>query len=459
MIALPPSRHQLAVCPRISPADLARGASAMLTDTGESLAATQHAIQREFGAVSCLLTDSGTSALVLALRLMVGKGGTVALPGFGCVDLASAVEFAEVGVRLYDVDPFTMSPDLGSVESAIRRGVDAVLVAHYYGYPADVRGVRELATSYGVPVIEDAAQAAGGSRGGVRLGALGDLSILSFGRGKGLFGGRGGALLGFSREWGSRIAAIRELSSRRGLRDVAIGAAQWLLGRPRLYGLPASIPWLHLGEMVYHPAHEPQSLSVAAATLVRSSLANEARDLATRRRNAAVLRAVTERDGHRITPVRPLPRAESGFLRFAVLDRSLTREAAPRLGVMRGYPQTLHEQIPLRRHLLHGEPATPGAMQLRASLFTLPTHAMVTERDLSVLGGWLRKAAHSSYSSLWPRRNDASVENTFVGPGTPELAGGTERSAGPHRVPASCDCDGDAIPLAAMNATDHQNLR
>ncbi|HEX4683519.1 MAG TPA: DegT/DnrJ/EryC1/StrS family aminotransferase, partial [Gemmatimonadaceae bacterium] len=200
-------RHQLAVAPRISPAAVAR-AVATLATPAHAVAQARTALCRAFGAAECVATDSGTSALVLALRLAVGNGGVVALPGYGCIDFASAVRYAGVKVRLYDVDPVTMSPDMDSVARVLHRGVAAIVVAHFYGYPADVAGVRELAGGFGVTVIEDAAQAAGANLDGNRLGSLGDLSVLSFGRGKGLFGGNGGALLGFSPDWSAHLAAL-----------------------------------------------------------------------------------------------------------------------------------------------------------------------------------------------------------------------------------------------------------
>jgi dTDP-4-amino-4,6-dideoxygalactose transaminase len=390
--------------------------------------------------------------LVLALRLAVGQGGTVALPGFGCVDLASAVRFAGVKVRLYDIDPATMSPDLDSLEDALGRGVQAVVVAHYYGYPADIPGVRALARAYGVPLIEDAAQAAGGTLRGLRLGALGDICILSFGRGKGLFGGRGGALLGFAPEFTPGVASHSPSLPRRGAGDLAVATAQWLLGRPGIYALPASIPWLHLGEMIYHPAHEPAALSPVAATLVHASLAAEASDRATRRRNAAALHAVTEGGGGQIAAIRPIPGAEPGFLRFAVLDRSGARDAAPRLGVMRGYPRTLHEQPELREYLAAGEPPTPGAAELRATLFTLPVHLKVTDRDLADLRDWIRPFKNEVATQSVASRRDAATPHCghiatnryatrhAADPAERGCACGTRSSVESDGVPAFCEC-------------------
>lgn len=342
------------------------------------------------------LTDSGTSALVLALRLTAGNGGTVAYPGYACVDLAAAARFAGVRVRLYDLDPHTLGPDLSSLERALERGVDAVVVAHLHGYAVDVPAVRSLARRFGVAVIEDAAQGAGGSLHGVRLGALGDLAVLSFGRGKGTTGGAGGALMAREPELAARLGdASRALGTPpAGWGSLAATAAQWALGRPSLYAIPASIPQLRLGEMVYHPAHEPRALSRSAAGLLASALGLDAGEVARRRANARALqRAVGARDD--LLPVRELDGASSGYLRLPVLDLG-GREQQPALGVMRGYPRTLHEQEELRPFLVPGEPATPGAEWMRERLFTLPTHGLLTPGDLEALSGWVQGAGVAS---------------------------------------------------------------
>jgi dTDP-4-amino-4,6-dideoxygalactose transaminase len=337
-----------------------------------------------------VLTDSGTSALVLALRLAAGRKKVVAYPGYACVDLAAAARFARVRVRLYDLDPHTLSPDLDSLQATVARGVDAIVVAHLYGFPADMAGVIEIAKRHELPVIEDAAQGAGGTLHGTRLGSFGTFSILSFGRGKGTTGGHGGALLCHDAAFGQVSTHMgRQLGPPpRGWRDLAAAGAQWALGRPSLYGIPSAIPGLRLGEMVYHPAHEPRALSAAAASLVRRALAASARDVAIRRRNAAAL-TIAAGEGGDIRAVQVIEGGESGYLRFPVLDAG-ARGERPDLGILRGYPRTLSEQEELRPFLMDGEPDTPGAMELRRTLFTVPTHARVTRPDVEKAIDWIR---------------------------------------------------------------------
>ncbi|HET9275331.1 MAG TPA: DegT/DnrJ/EryC1/StrS family aminotransferase, partial [Gemmatimonadales bacterium] len=152
---------------------------------------------RELIAAECepdavLLTDSGTSALRLALEAVTrqrGKDATIALPAWCCYDVATAADGAGVRVVLYDLDPSTLSPDLGSLERVLARGASAVVVAHLYGYPVDLRAVRDLADRAGALLIEDAAQGVGGRYEGRPLGVYAPLAVLSFGRGKGRTGG------------------------------------------------------------------------------------------------------------------------------------------------------------------------------------------------------------------------------------------------------------------------------
>jgi dTDP-4-amino-4,6-dideoxygalactose transaminase len=382
-------RRQLPVASPISPAALLR-ALRLATIGDDSVERTAvELLRREFGAHTAALTDSGTSALVLALRLAVPPGGVVAYPSYACVDLAAAARFAGVRVRLYDLDPSTLGPDLDSVRAVLRRGVNAIVVAHLFGYGADVLGVSELAAASGVTVIEDAAQGAGGTVHARRLGSFGDLSVLSFGRGKGLCAGGGGALLGLRDPWSERLATTTVPAGGRGYRQLATTAVQWALGRPSLYALPSMLPWLRLGEMVYHPATEPSATSRASMALLSSAFDLEPADVESRRRTAAILDSM---GGVEVARPLAIAGARSGYLRYAVRDLSGRRATNAALGIVRPYPRTLLEQHELRPSLMSDEPETPGATTLRRTLFALPTHRFVNPLDLKRIERWLSRA-------------------------------------------------------------------
>lgn len=350
-------------------------------------------LRKQYGSADALLTDSGTSALILALRKLVPTRGTVAYPAYACIDLTTAALGARVRVRLYDINPATLSPDLDSVRAVMARGVDAIVVAHLYGYPADVTAVRRIADENGIPLIEDAAQAAGGSLHGSPLGALGDIAVRSFGRGKGTTGGAGGALLAktpLAAAWTNELRTELAAGSH-GMREVITLAAQEVFSHRYLYSLPASIPGLKLGEMVYHAPLPPRAMSAASAATLRRTLELEPREIAARRARAEDLTARIN-GLHDVVSVRPVSGGTAGFLRLAVVDTAGARHPRADLGALRGYPLTLDQHQQLQPLLCSGERAGSGSRLLRDRLFTLPTHSRVCQSDIARLADWLGRS-------------------------------------------------------------------
>lgn len=404
-------RRQLPVSSPLAASSLAAAVWPALVRGTRRVVDTASLVREAFGTPQVALTDSGTSALILALRIATGERGVVAMPAYACVDLVAAARFARARVHLYDIDPRTLGPDLDSVSAALDRGARAVVVAHLYGFPADVPAVRALAAQHGATVIEDAAQAAGGTLHGRPLGTLGGLSILSFGRGKGTAAGHGGALLvhdaAHDAAFASELAALGE--PRHGWNDLVAATAQWAFGRPSVYGIPAAIPSLRLGETVYRPAHRPRSLSAAAATLVARALRSARAEVTARRSNAAALTIAADEGGD-IEAIRCIPGAVGGMLRFPITDTG-ARVERPELGVLRGYPRTLRQEPEAQRCLEPG-PDLPGAEELRRTLFTLPTHSRVTRRDLEAMIDWLRvplKVLTPVLSEVAPASGDGSA--------------------------------------------------
>ena len=104
-------------------------------------------------------------------------------------------------------------------------------------------------------------------------------------------GGSGGALLANTSRGGAAIAGVessfpREIPRAR-VREAAGLVAQWLLGRPGVYGLPASIPWLGLGETIYYSPPTPTRMSEFAAGVLAASWAAVAAEDEVRRQGGA----------------------------------------------------------------------------------------------------------------------------------------------------------------------------
>lgn len=347
------------------------------------------------GARDVLLTDSGTSALRLALTAATRRAGAsrlVALPSWSCYDLATAADGADVEVVLYDLDPDTLGPDWAALDAALVHRPAAVVVVHPFGVPVSIAEVRRRAAASGAVIIEDAAQAVSAELDGRSAGSHGDLAILSFGRGKGWTGGGGGALL-LGSSAPRDLALPHDLLAPAGSAGsiLAKSLVQWGLGRPALYGIPSALPFLGLGQTVYHPPHAPRHPSPAMAAMLLATNPMLGAEVEARRARAERLRARVEQSGAGTVP-RPTT-GTPGWLRLPFLptDRFLPRlatSAARRLGILPGYPIPLARLPGFSGRLRHSG-ATPGGELLAARLHTIPTHSLVTDGDLGRIERWL----------------------------------------------------------------------
>jgi len=352
-------------------------------------------LRLEYSSDSVILTGSGTQALQMALsaarRARGAPGRPIALPGYSCYDLGSAAIGADTPVVLYDIDPVTLAPDLESFARALDMRPAAVVVANLFGFPLPWRSIREACSSIDTVVIEDTAQGVGTGPTSHPAGTNGDMTVLSFGRGKGWAGG-GGALLTRGRQAdGIRDALTPGSRAKDGLAGGKTCVAllgQWVLARPSLYGLPASLPWLALGETRFHSPTEPHAMSAFSAAAVRR-LAEPARhDLATRRGGAAAWDRAWDRYATglmRLVRCRATDLEACAYHRYPLLTppglATDLAHSAVCYGVARPYPEPLSRLAPLQPYLVRQPSSLPGAERLASSLLTLPTHRYVTDRD------------------------------------------------------------------------------
>lgn len=369
------------------------GALGLVFGDTDARRALRSMLLNTFSARDLVFTDSGTGALTLALRQCAAAfpDAPVAVPAWSCYDLATAALGAGVPVLLYDLDPSTLAPDPASLRRAMEQGARAVLLVHLYGVPADPAPVRATADAFGAILIEDAAQGAGASVHGKPAGSFGDWTIFSFGRGKGNTGGRGGALLARGEAAAAWLAGggAALVPGGGGAKEVAVLAAQWLLGRPSLYALPSALPFLRLGETIYHPPAPVRPLSrVAARTLAVTWPLGE-REAAVRRRHATRWAAALPSGS---SPVAVPAGAEPGYVRWPVVASPALHRAAVtarRLGVMPGYPVALCDFEVLQARGRNPGESFPGARMLAQQLITLPTHGGLSEADIARLEAWL----------------------------------------------------------------------
>ena len=123
-------------------------------------------------------------------------------------------------------------------------------------------------------MVEDAAQAMGVEDRGRRLGTIGDVGIFSLGRGKNITCGSGGIILTNSAPIAEAIARhYGELEMPRSsevLKDFVRLVLMTIFIRPRLYWIPAALPFLRLGDTVFPKEIPLKRMSGTKAGLLRS---------------------------------------------------------------------------------------------------------------------------------------------------------------------------------------------
>jgi dTDP-4-amino-4,6-dideoxygalactose transaminase len=162
--------------PRIAEklAEVARSGRYIL---GPEVKAFEEAFARYLGVRHCVGVANGTDALTIALRAVgVKPGDDVVLPSFTFYATAEAVVTAGARPVFCDIDPATFCVTGETVAAAITSRTRAIVPVHLFGNVAPVDELEQ----FGVPVVEDAAQAAGATYRGRRAGALGTVATFSF---------------------------------------------------------------------------------------------------------------------------------------------------------------------------------------------------------------------------------------------------------------------------------------
>lgn len=131
----------------------------------------------------------------LVLRALVRPGRKVVCSPYTLSDVINMVICAGAVPVFADIEPETCNIDPNEVERLVDRETDAILVTHLHGLICDMDRLRDISRRHGIPLIEDAAQSFGSSRGGTQAGAFGDAGVYSFGLYKNVTGFYGGMVV------------------------------------------------------------------------------------------------------------------------------------------------------------------------------------------------------------------------------------------------------------------------
>jgi len=191
--------------------------SPLLHEVLESNFLNEGAVTEEFekriadkvGARYAVATTSCTTALSLSLMALgIGHGDEVIVPDMTFIATANAVTMTGAKVVLVDVDPATLSMNANSFEKAITSRTRAVIPVHVTGRAGSFASVMKMAEQYGIPVIEDAAEALGSKFNGKFLGTWGRAGCFSFSPNKTISTGQGGMIVTDDEKL---VARLREL--------------------------------------------------------------------------------------------------------------------------------------------------------------------------------------------------------------------------------------------------------
>jgi pyridoxal phosphate-dependent aminotransferase EpsN len=154
------------------------------------------------GVSHALAVSSGTAALHLAMLVLdVGPGDEVLCATLTFAACANAIRYVGAVPVFVDCDADTWTIDIALVEDELRRRAarrrlpKAVLAVDLYGQCADYRALAPLCARYGVPLVEDAAEALGATCAGRAAGSWGTLAVISFNGNKIITASAGGMLL------------------------------------------------------------------------------------------------------------------------------------------------------------------------------------------------------------------------------------------------------------------------
>ena len=163
----------------------------------------------------CIGVATGLDAIYMILRAMdIGSGDEVIVPSNTFIATALAVSY--VGATPVFVEPTieTYNIDVSKIEECITARTKAIIAVHLQGRPADMDAICRIASSHGLRVIEDAAQAHGARYKGKRVGSLSDAAAFSFYPGKNLGAlGDGGCVVTNNDEIASKVRALGNYGS------------------------------------------------------------------------------------------------------------------------------------------------------------------------------------------------------------------------------------------------------
>ncbi|NVM02364.1 MAG: DegT/DnrJ/EryC1/StrS aminotransferase family protein [Candidatus Helarchaeota archaeon] len=176
------------------------------------------------GTKHAIAVNSGTAALHSALlALNLDPKDEIIVPTFTFVATAEVVLHVGCKVVFSDINPRTFNIDLSTIQKKVTNRTKAIIAVHLYGHPVDLNPILEFAKDKEIAVIEDVAQAHGGTYYGKMVGSLGDFGCFSFYPSKNMTTGEGGMITTNSSELADKLRMIRNHGESEEYKTVVLG--------------------------------------------------------------------------------------------------------------------------------------------------------------------------------------------------------------------------------------------
>lgn len=364
-------------------------------------------MKEKFGIGECVFTSSGRSALKLCLSLLSRKSNRIGLPTYTCPVLYEAIIDSGFNPVPIDVEYGTLELNIEGLRKECNVGLDALILVHLFGDPVSVKEIRSTISE--IPVIEDCAQGIGAVKDSKPVGSSGDFSIFSFGFGKTVTGGIGGALAINSIPFSKKLDEARERLRRAG-HTQRFRALFWMTGMK--FGSLGPIyevayPFfrtknrreeLESADRIISKRPsigEPMALSPCVCDSVNSQLDKLEAIICERRKNARLILSSLEGLKIDFELSHQSENFSSTFTRLIVRLDPTSRTHFERAFLKNGievespYKNTLEK-------LLGSSSKCPGAMRLMSRSLSLPVHNRMNEDKIHKLGEVARDAAGDS---------------------------------------------------------------
>jgi dTDP-4-amino-4,6-dideoxygalactose transaminase len=287
-------------------------------------------------------------------------------------------------IVLCDVRPETLDYDYNQLKSLVDDDTLCILSTHLFGIPSDVAKIRSLIGNRKIYIVEDAAQAMGGSDDNRKLGTLGDVGFFSLGRGKNITCGSGGVVITSSEDIADSIRKVySNLETVPTIEYFTMIVGTLFLAffiRPKWYWFPKNLSFLKIGVTRFYWTFPVTTMTGFQAGLLRHWRPKLEMFNRNRSKNAKYYNDTFQLSGR-------MRIYDNGihYNRFPIyVENKAIKDEICKIGNVLGispmYPSPIHEISEIKQnfkniHFKYSE-------IISDTLVTLPTHSLLNQKDL-----------------------------------------------------------------------------